>query len=174
MVGDETPLPPRDPQAPETDDEALFDEEPWVEPPFRIDYGTNLKLGQNVFISFNCTVADTCVVSIGARTLLGPNIGLYSATHPTDPDLRNGTKGPELGKPITIEEDVWIGGHVTILPGVTIGKGSTVGAGSVVTKDVAPYTVVAGNPAKFIKNVARNSLTDEERQHIYNIAQSGE
>lgn len=134
VVGDKTPLPPKAADATEEEDEALFDDDAWVEPPFRIDYGTNLKLGKNVFINFNCTVIDTCVVSIGARTLFGPNVSLYSGTHPLDPDLRNGTKGPESGKPITIEEDVWIGGNVTICPGVTVGRGSTVGAGSVVTK----------------------------------------
>lgn len=134
VVGDKTPLSPHNADASEEQDEALLDEEPWVEPPFRTDYGTNLKLGANVFINFNCTVVDTCSVSIGARTLFGPNVSLYSGTHPIDPDLRNGTKGPESGKTITIEEDVWIGGNVTIVPGVTVGKGSTVGAGSVVTK----------------------------------------
>lgn len=172
MVGDKTPLPPKDPHATEEEDEALFDDEPWVEPPFRIDYGTNLSIGHNVFINFNCTVVDTCPVSIGARTLFGPNVSLYSGTHPLDPDLRNGTKGPELGKPITIEEDVWFGGNVTVCPGVTVGKGSTVGAGSVVTKDVAPYTVVAGNPAKFIKHATRNSTTAEERGHLLSIARA--
>lgn len=134
VVGDETSLPPKQVDATEEEDEALFHDLPWVEPPFRVDYGTNLKLGHNVFINFNCVVIDTCVVSIGARTLFGPNVSLFSGTHPLDPDLRNGTRGPELGKPITIEEDVWIGGNVVVCPGVTIGKGSTVGAGSVVTK----------------------------------------
>lgn len=134
VVGDSTPLPDKKANATEAEDEAQFDEDAWVEPPFHADYGTNLRLGANVFINFNCTVVDTCLVSIGARTLMGPNISLYSGTHPLDPDLRNGTQGPETGKPITIEEDVWIGGNVTILPGVTVGKGSTVGAGSVVTK----------------------------------------
>lgn len=73
-------------------------------------------------------------MTIGARTLIASNVSLYSGTHPLDPDSRNGTKGPELGKEIHIEEDSWIGGSVVILPGVRIGKGSTVGAGSVVTK----------------------------------------
>jgi len=134
VVGDVTPLPVKKDGASEEEDEALFDEEPWIEPPFRADYGTNVKIGQNVFINCNCVVVDTCLVSIGSRTLFGPNVSLYSGSHPLDPDLRNGTKGPENGKPIIIEEDVWIGGNVTVVPGVTIGKGSTVGAGSVVTK----------------------------------------
>lgn len=105
-----------------------------MEPPIHIDYGTNVRLGQNVFINFNCTIADTCLVTIGARTLFAPNVSLFSATHPLDPDVRNGTKGPETGKEIHIGEDCWIGGNAIILPGVRVGNGSTVGAGSVVTK----------------------------------------
>lgn len=108
--------------------------EPWVEPPFHADFGTNVRLGENVFVNFNCTIIDTCLVSIGSRTLIAPDVSFYSGTHPLDPELRNGTNGPESGKEIHIEEDVWIGGSVTILPGVTVGRGSTVGAGSVVTK----------------------------------------
>lgn len=132
--------------------------------------------------------ASRCVVSIGARTLFGPNCSLYSGTHPTDPELRNGTQGPETGKEIVIEEDCWLGGNVIVCPGVRIGRGSTVGAGSVVTKvcemvqsycngnnadkyqDVPPYTVVAGNPARFIKPAARNTTTAEERRHMLDIA----
>ena len=105
-----------------------------MEPPIRIDYGTNVELGENVFINFNATILDTCRVSIGARTLLASNVSLFSGTHPLDPEVRNGTKGPETGKEIVIEEDCWLGGNVTVLPGVRIGRGSTVGAGSVVTK----------------------------------------
>jgi len=134
IIGDTTPLPPHKPNSTEDEDEALFASEAWVEPPFRADFGTNLRIGEGVFINFNCTIIDTCLVSIGARTLLAPNVSLYSGTHPLDPELRDGTNGPESGKPITIEEDVWIGGNVTVCPGVTIGRGSTVGAGSVVTK----------------------------------------
>lgn len=84
---------------------------------------------------------------------MGTNCSFYSAAHPTDPTLRNGTNGPESGRPITIGPDCWIGGNVIILPGVTIGKGVTVGAGSVVTKDVPDYVVVVGNPARVIKSV---------------------
>ena len=125
-------MPPQNPN-PEEDD-SLFDDDAWVEPPIHIDYGSNVRLGSNVFINFNCTILDTCLVTIGARTLIGPNVSFYSGTHPLDPELRNGTKGPELGKEIHVEEDCWIAGQVIILPGVRIGKGATVGAGSVVTK----------------------------------------
>jgi acetyltransferase-like isoleucine patch superfamily enzyme len=116
------------------EDEGLFTDYPWIEPPLRIDYGTNVRLGKGVFLNFNLIVIDTCLVSIGARTLVGPNCSIYSGTHPLDPALRNGTSGPELGKEVHIEEDCWLGGNVIICPGVRVGKGSTIGAGSVVTR----------------------------------------
>lgn len=115
-------------------DEDLFRNEPWVEAPVKIDYGFNIKLGEGVFINFNCVFIDTCPITIGARTMFGPNVSLFSGTHPLDPAVRNGTEGPELGKPIHIGEDCWLGGNVIVLAGVTIGKGATIGAGSVVTK----------------------------------------
>ena len=149
IVQEETPLP--SPLHDEDQDAAQLEDEPWVEAPVRVDYGTNLRLGRNVYINFNCTILDTCLVTVGSRTLLASNVSLYSATHPLDPVLRNGTKGPEFGKEIHIGEDCFIGGNVTICPGVRVGSGSTVGAGSVVTKDVPEMCVVAGNPARIIK-----------------------
>lgn len=113
IVQDSRPLPPVA-ATPEEDDE-LFVLDPWVEPPLRIDYGTNVTLGDNVFLNFNCVILDTCQVTIGARTLVGPDVKFYSGTHPLDPVIRNGTNGPELGKEIHVGEDVWIGGTVTIL-----------------------------------------------------------
>ncbi|MCJ1287010.1 hypothetical protein MMC26_006357 [Xylographa opegraphella] len=151
ILGDTTPMPPE--YADQTLDEAQFEDEPWIEPPIHIDYGTNVSLGSDVYINFNCVIIDTCQVTIGARTLLGPNVSIFSGTHPIDPAIRNGTLGPEMGKEIHIEEDCWIGGNAVILPGVRIGRGATVGAGSVVAKDVAAFTVVAGNPAKMIRKV---------------------
>lgn len=132
ITGDPTPLPP--PAVTSEADEELFAQDAWVEAPIHIDYGTNLELGKNVFINFNCTILDTCKVTIGARTLLASNVSLYSGTHPLDPDVRNGTQGPEMGGEIHIGEDCWLGGNVIVLPGVTIGRGCTIGAGSVVTK----------------------------------------
>lgn len=87
-----------------------------------------------MFVNFNATILDTCKVTIGARTLLASNVSLFSGTHPLDPEVRNGTKGPEGGAEIHVGEDCWLGGNVTILPGVTVGNGSVVGAGSVVTE----------------------------------------
>jgi len=132
VVGDSTPLAPL--ATTEEEDEALFAEDPWVCPPINMDYGTNLILGDNVFINFGASIIDTCNISIGARTLLACNVSLFSGTHPLDPEVRNGTKGPEMGKEIVIEADCWLGGNVTVWPGITIGRGSTDGAGSVVTK----------------------------------------
>lgn len=106
----------------------------------RIDYGFNVQLGEGVFVNSNAVFIDTCPITIGARTMFGPGVNLYSGTHPLDPALRNGLKGPELGKPITVGEDCWIGGNAIILPGVTIGKGATIGAGSVVTKVCTLYS----------------------------------
>jgi len=89
--------------------------------------------------------------------LIGPNCSFFSASHPLDPFLRNGIRGPELGKPITIGEDCWFGGNVIVLAGVTIGRGATVGAGSVVTKDVPAFHCVAGNPARILRKIEVNS-----------------
>jgi acetyltransferase-like isoleucine patch superfamily enzyme len=118
-----------------------------------MDYGKNVKFGKNVYVNFNSVFLDTCIISIGDRTLVGPNVSFFSATHPLDPALRDGTRGPELGKEIHVGADCWIGGNVVILPGVVIGRGSTVGAGSVVTKSVPEFTIVAGNPARIIRKI---------------------
>ncbi|KAG0645813.1 Maltose transacetylase [Hyphodiscus hymeniophilus] len=124
-----------------------------VEAPFNCDYGYNISIGQDVAIGKNCTILDTCEVKIGDRCNIGPNVNIYTATLPVDPKRRLGSRGPNLGRKITIGPDCWIGGGVTILPGRTIGKGSTVGAGSIVTRDVPPYTVVCGNPARVIRGL---------------------
>ncbi|OJD36085.1 acetyltransferase [Diplodia corticola] len=158
ISNDTRPLPP--PAATREEDDALFEDEPWIEGPMHIDYGYNVKLGPNVYVNANCTIIDTLTVSIGARTLLGPNCALYSGTHPLDPLLRNGTRGPESGGAIHIGEDCWLGGNVVVLPGVTVGRGSTVGAGSVVTKDVPPFHVVAGNPARVLRKI--DTMMDPE------------
>jgi len=97
------------------------------------------------------------IITIGARTLIGPNCSFFSASHPLDPFLRNGTSGPELGAPITVGEDCWFGGGAIVLMGVTIGRGVTIGAGSVVTKDVPDFHVAAGNPARIIRKIEVNA-----------------
>lgn len=97
--------------------------------------------------------SQNSTITIGARTLIGPNCSFFAASHPLDPFLRNGTSGPELGAPITVGEDCWFGGGAIVLMGVKIGRGVTIGAGSVVTKDVPDFHVAAGNPARIIRRI---------------------
>ena len=123
----------------------------WLQPPFYCDYGYNIKVGERVFFNFNCIVLDVAPVIIGSRTLFGPNVQVYTATHPLNPMERS--SGLEFAKPIVIGEDVWIGGSAVICPGVTIGDGTTIGAGSVVTKDIPSTVFAAGNPCKVIRNL---------------------
>ncbi|KAF7857198.1 hypothetical protein EAF04_009439 [Stromatinia cepivora] len=151
IIDDKTPLPPAG--ATDEEDFRILGDEPYIDGPINVDYGINLRLGKGVYINFNCVFLDTCLITIGARTLIGPSCSFYAATHPLDPFLRNGTNGPELGAPITIGEDCWFGGSVTVCPGVTIGRGCTIGAGSVVTKDIPDFHVVAGNPARIIRKI---------------------
>lgn len=154
IIGNTASLPPA--AETEEEDEALFKDDPLIDGPIRIDYGVHLTVGSGCFINFNFTVLDTCHVTIGSRVLFGPNVSLFTATHPVDPAIRMGLDGPEAGKEIHIGDDCWIGGSVIVLAGVTIGRGCTVGAGSVVTKDVEPFTVVAGSPARVIKKLEDN------------------
>ena len=123
----------------------------WLQPPFYCDYGSNIKTGDNVFFNFNCVILDVAPVTIGSRTLLGPNVQIYAATHPMDHEER--AKGLEYGKPISIGDDVWIGGSAIICPGVTIGDRSVIGAGSVVTRDIPADVFAAGNPCKVIRSL---------------------
>ena len=123
----------------------------WLQPPFYCDYGTNIKVGEKVFFNFNCVVLDVMQVTIGSRTLCGPNVQIYTAMHPMDHQER--ASGLEYAKPITIGEDVWLGGSVVICPDVTIGDRSVIGAGSVVTKDIPADVFAAGNPCRVIRNL---------------------
>ncbi|OQP47472.1 maltose acetyltransferase [Niastella yeongjuensis] len=125
----------------------------WLQPPFYCDYGYNIKMGERVFFNFNCVVLDVTLVTIGSRTLFGPNVQIYTATHPMDHKER--AAGLEYAKPITIGEDVWIGGSVVICPGVTIGDRSVIGAGSVVTKNIPADVFAAGNPCRVLRALAQ-------------------
>ncbi|MBC5773753.1 sugar O-acetyltransferase [Pontibacter sp. KCTC 32443] len=123
----------------------------WLQPPFYCDYGYNIIVGEKVFFNFNCVVLDVMPVTIGSRTLFGPNVQIYTATHPLN--YKERAAGLEYAKPITIGEDVWVGGSVVICPGVTIGDRSVIGAGSVVTKDIPADVFAAGNPCKVIRTL---------------------
>ena len=106
--------------------------------PISVDHGLNFKVEKQTYLNCNLLVLDTCLITIGENVLFGPNVCLYGAIHPLDPAVRQGLRGPEAGKEIHIENDVWIGGSAIILAGVRVGRGSTVGAGSVVTKVCSP------------------------------------
>lgn len=123
----------------------------YVETPVTLDYGCNISVGEKFYANFNWTVLDTCPVTIGDNAMLGPNVQLYTALHPLNAQER--IAGPEYGAPITIGDNVWIGGGAMILAGVTLGNNVVVGAGSVVTKSFGDNVVIAGNPARIIKDI---------------------
>lgn len=124
---------------------------PVIVPPFYCDYGSNIQLGKNVYFNFNCVLLDVCPIEIGDDVLFGPNVQVYAAAHPLDWQTR--ASGLEFGKPISIGNNVWIGGSSVICPGVTIGKKSVVGAGSVITKDIPEGVLAAGNPCRIIRDL---------------------
>jgi len=124
----------------------------WLQPPFYCDYGSNMVLGEKVFFNFNCVVLDVMQVTIGSRTLFGPNVQLYTATHPMD--YKERASGLEFAKAIRIGEDVWVGGSVVVCPGVVIGDRSIIGAGSVVTRDIPADVFAAGNPCKVVRDLS--------------------
>ncbi len=124
----------------------------FIEPPFWCDYGYNIFCEEKVYFNHNCLILDVCEVHIGANSMFGPGVQIYTATHPIDADERR--TGLESGKPITIGRDCWIGGAAIICPGVTIGDRCVIGAGSVVTKDVPSDCIAVGNPAVVKKKLA--------------------
>ncbi|AHY47586.1 Acetyltransferase (isoleucine patch superfamily) [Rubrobacter radiotolerans] len=122
-----------------------------IKPPFLCDYGAHIYLGRETFINYECVILDTGRVEIGDRVQIGPGVHIYAADHPRDPAVR-GTLY-EFSRPVRVEDDVWIGGRTVLCPGVTVGAGSVIGAGSVVTKDVPPGVIAAGNPCRVIKPI---------------------
>ena len=125
------------------------DGDTFINQPFYCDYGSNIRVGRRFFANFNFTVLDEALVTIGDDCFIGPNVSIYTACHSTDPEERNSRR--EWAKPVTIGDNVWIGGSVTILPGVTIGSNVTIGAGSVVVKDIPDGCVAVGNPCRVLK-----------------------
>jgi maltose O-acetyltransferase len=124
----------------------------YITPPFFCDYGRNIELGRNVYFNFNCVILDVARVTIGNNVLFGPAVQVYTASHPMN--ARERRTGLEYGKPITIGNDVWLGGGAIVCAGVNIGDGSVIGAGSVVTGDIPPGVLAAGNPCRVIREIA--------------------
>ena len=136
------------------------EEEPFINPPFYCDYGNHIKVGKNFFANYNCTFLDVAAITFGDNCLLGPNVSIYTAGPPVHPHSRNSRY--EYGIAVTVGNDVWLGGCTVICPGVTIGDGCVIGAGSVVTKDIPPYSIAAGNPCRVIR-----TITDEDRKYYF-------
>lgn len=132
----------------------------FINPPFYCDYGSHIHVGKNFFANYNCTIIDVAPVTIGDNCQLAPGVAIYTAGHPVHPATRN--TGYEYGKPVTIGDNVWVGGNTVILPGVTIGSNTVIGAGSVVTHDIPSWVVAAGNPCKVIR-----PITEDDRRTYF-------
>ena len=135
-------------------------EEVFIEQPFRCDYGKNIEVGNNFFANYNCVILDVAKVTIGENVMFAPNVSIYTAGHPIHPESRN--SGYEYGIPVTIGNNVWVGGNVVITPGVTIGNNVVIGAGSVVTKDIPDNVIAVGNPCRVIREI-----TEGDRKYYY-------
>jgi len=132
----------------------------FIEPPFYCDYGYNIEIGENFYSNYNLIILDCAKVTIGNNVYVGPNVGIFTAGHPIHFAVRN--QEFEYAFPVIIGNNVWIGGHVVINPGVTIGNNSVIGAGSVVTKDIPPNVIAVGNPCKVLREI-----TDADPQYYY-------
>lgn len=132
----------------------------WVEAPFHCDYGYNIEVGENFYSNYNLTILDVGKVTMGKNVMIAPNVSIYTAGHPIHPESRN--SGYEYGIPVTIGDNVWIGGNAVILPGVTIGNNVVIGAASVVTGDLPDNAIAAGSPARVIR-----MITEEDRIYYF-------
>lgn len=132
----------------------------FVEPPFRCDYGYNISIGENFYTNYNCTILDCAKVTIGDNVLFAPNVSLFTAGHPIHFEPRNA--GLEYAFPITLGNNVWLGGGVIVNPGITIGDNVVVGSGSVITKDIPSNSIAVGNPCKVIREI-----TNEDKQYYF-------
>ena len=131
-----------------------------LEAPFRCDYGYNIHLGENFFANYNLVILDCARVSIGKNALIGPDVGIYTAGHPVHPVPRS--RDLEFALPITIGDNVWIGGKVLINPGISIGDNAVVGSGSVVTRDIPSNVIALGNPCKVLREIK-----EKDREYYY-------
>lgn len=130
-------------------------EDAWVRPPLHCDYGHQTHIGPRTFVNFNAVLLDVARITIGADVQIGPNVQLLTATHPVEPEARRAKW--ESAQPITIGDNVWLGGGVIVLAGVTIGENTVVGAGAVVTRDLPANVVAVGNPARPIRSLTEPS-----------------
>ncbi|MFF2089318.1 sugar O-acetyltransferase [Paenibacillus sp. NPDC058174] len=131
-----------------------------IEQPFWCDYGYNIEIGDNFYANHHCTILDGAKVTFGNNVFIAPNCGFYTAGHPLDVEQRN--QGLEYAYPITVGDNVWIGGNVVVLPGVTIGENTVIGAGSVVNRDIPAGVIAAGNPCRVIR-----AITEEDKKKYW-------
>ena len=122
-----------------------------IKPPLFVDYGSYLRVGARTFINYNLTALDVAPITIGEDCQIGPNVQLLTPTHPVEPGPRRARL--EAARPITIGDNVWLGGGAVVLPGVTIGDNSVIGAGAVVTRDVPADVIALGNPARVVRSI---------------------
>lgn len=127
-------------------------EDAFVKPPLFVDYGENITIGARTFVNYHLTALDVAAITIGADCQIGPNVQLLTPTHPVEPGPRRDKL--EAALPITIGDNVWLGGGVIVCPGVSIGDDSVIGAGAVVTRDIPAGVVAVGNPARVIRSIA--------------------
>lgn len=132
----------------------------YIEPPFRTNWGKHTHIGDSFYANFNLTLVDDTMITIGHHVMIGPNVTLTTAGHPIDPTTRK--RIAQFNIPITVEDNVWIGANVVVLPGVTIGENSVIGAGSIVTKDVPANVVAVGNPCRVLREIGAH-----DRQFYY-------
>ena len=129
----------------------VADDKVFINQPFYCDYGKQISVGRRFFANFNLTILDEAPVTFGDDCFIGPNVSIYTACHSTDPLERNSRR--EWAQPVSIGNNVWIGGSVVILPGVTIGDNVTIGAGSVVVHDIPSGSIAVGNPCQVVKSI---------------------
>ncbi|OOM05955.1 sugar O-acetyltransferase [Clostridium saccharobutylicum] len=132
----------------------------FIEPPFRCDYGYNIEIGENFYSNYNCIILDCAKVTIGNNVFLAPNVGIYTAGHPIHYEPRN--EEYEYAFPISIGNNVWIGGNTVINPGVNVGDNCVIGSGSVITKDIPANCIAVGNPCRVIREI-----TDEDKNYYF-------
>lgn len=132
----------------------------YMEPPFRCEYGKHIQVGDNFYANSGCVMLDVGKITIGNNVMFGPEVYLFTAGHPIHPESRNSSY--EYGMPITIGDNVWIGGNTVLCPGVTVGSGTVIGAGSVVTKNIPDGVIAAGNPCRVIREI-----TDEDKPYLF-------
>lgn len=129
-----------------------------VRPPLYVDYGEHISIGARTFVNMGLVALDVAVITIGEDCQIGPNVQLLTPTHPVEPQPRRDKL--EAAQPITLGDNVWLGGGVIVCPGVTIGDNSVVGAGSVVTKDIPADVIAVGNPARVLRGIGQGASGD--------------